>query len=162
MKNFLNKIFRGKKQSAHAFVSDTPGKGISRNTAGRMQDQYLERLAMDDLDTAINLAARQLLDGDYEKSIQSYVNIKSIWPEQTGMANSQIGAAYFFLGKYDQAIEYYVSARELGADASMMDDNIWEACETLFKMTGLKDHIHTYLELCPNGQYVKDARRALT
>ena len=80
---------------------------------------------------------------------------------QRGDAESQIGAAHYFLGDFHKAIEFYVAARTHGADESMMDDNLWEACEALVNK-GEKAAAQRYLELCPEGSYVKKAKKALS
>lgn len=43
------------------------------------------------------------------------------------MPHSQLGAAWFFKADFDRAITHYRRAIELGADRSMMEDNIREA-----------------------------------
>ncbi len=161
MINFLRKLFSGNKESTSAFLSETPGKGISLKTGGKLQDQYRKTLEEDDEDRAFNDAARILMDGDFQGSIDAYRAFLEKYPERRASVDAQIGAALYFLQDYDAAIEHYVSAREHGADEDMMDDNIWEACETLHNKTKDLNNIRRYLELCPNGSYVKQAQKLL-
>jgi len=114
----------------------------------------------DDETNAVNAASGLMLDQKYAESIAAYEAIATKYPERRGEAESQIGAAHYFLGDFHKAIEFYVSARTNGADESMMDDNLWEACEALVKK-GEKAAAQRYLELCPSGSYVKKAQKAL-
>lgn len=114
----------------------------------------------DDESSAVNAASGLMLDQKYAESIAAYEAIAARYPDRRGEAESQIGAAHYFLGDFHKAIEFYVSARTNGADESMMDDNLWEACEALVKK-GEKAAAQRYLELCPNGSYVKKAQKAL-
>ncbi len=102
-----------------------------------------------------------MLDQKYEQCIAAYKAVAEKYPDELGNAESQIGAAQYFLGDFNGAITSYVAARTHGADESMMDDNIWEACEALVKK-GEKSAAQRYLELCPQGSYVKKAQKALS
>jgi hypothetical protein len=97
----------------------------------------------------------------FDEAIAAYEAIAADFPHRRGDAESQIGAAYYFKGDYIRAIELYVAARENGADSDMMDDNIWEAVETLANATKDADAkrrwLARYLELCPRGKYQKYA-----
>lgn len=75
----------------------------------------------------INAAASLLLSGQYQASIDSYLQIAQAHPEHTGTCYGQIGAGLFFMQQYGRAIEYYQAAKQYGADPAMMDENIAEA-----------------------------------
>ena len=72
------------------------------------------------VDDKINAAANLLLGGQYQASIDAYLQIAHQHPEQ-------IGAGLFFIQQYARAIEYYEAAKQYGADPRMMDENIAEA-----------------------------------
>jgi tetratricopeptide (TPR) repeat protein len=111
---------------------------------------------MKDEDQAINFAARLMDNEQYNEAIAYFSAIAIQYPHEQGLCECQIGAAYYFLGDYEQAIEYYLAAREHGED--MMDDNIWEACETIFQKTDNLTAIEQYLKHCPEGKYREDAK----
>jgi TolA-binding protein len=124
------------------------------------REKFLANAETDEVSDAINAASGLLLDRKYAESIAAYLQIIEKYPQERGKAESQIGAAQYFLGQFTEAIESYAAAREHGADPSMMDDNIWEACEALVKK-GDKAAAQRYLALCPDGSYVKKAQKAL-
>lgn len=124
--------------------------------------KFLSKSGPGDNETAeANHASGLMLDRKYAECIAAYEALAAKYPERRGDADSQIGAAHYFLGDFHKAIEFYVSARKNGADESMMDDNLWEACEALVKK-GEKAAAQRYLELCPEGSYVKQAKKALS
>ncbi len=147
--------------SHYAFVSDDKGKGITHEEAKNLQEELMINLQVGEKSYAINIAATLMTKKAYDEAIEAYTKIAEHFPEEKGVALGQIGAAYFFKGEYPKAIECYVSARENGEHAGMMDDNIWEACEVLHSQSGDKKWAKKYLELCPNGSYKKKAEKLL-
>lgn len=130
--------------------------------AKAMREKFLAVGGDQDGETAeVNAACALMLDRKYDQVKPAWDAIAAKYPHRRGEADSQIGAAEYFKGDFHKAIEFYVSARDNGADESMMDDNIWEACEALVKK-GEKAAAQRYLELCPDGSYVKQARKALS
>ena len=85
----------------------------------------------DPVSTKINRAAGLLLNRRYEDAIVAYTAIAEVHPDRQDTAYSQIGAACYFLGRYQEAIDWYEKALAHGADASMMQDNIQEAQEAI-------------------------------
>jgi TolA-binding protein len=126
--------------------------------AKRERAAFLSKVTTNSESDAINAAAGLMLDRKYAEAIIAYQDVIARFPSRRGTAESQIGAAHYFLGDFQKAIEFYVAAREHGEDASMMDDNIWEATEALVKK-GEKGAAQRYLELCPQGSYVKKAQK---
>jgi TolA-binding protein len=124
------------------------------------REKFLAKAETNEVSDALNAASGLLLDQKYAESIAAYRQVIEKYPGERGTAESQIGAAQYFLGQFSEAIGSYAAAREHGADASMMDDNIWEACEALVKQ-GDKSAAQRYLDLCPDGSYVKKAKKAL-
>lgn len=129
--------------------------------AKKEREKFLSNVTTDEQSSAVNAASGLMLDRKYVECIAAYEALAAKYPERRGDADSQIGAAQYFLGDFNKAIEFYVSARTNGADESMMDDNIWEACEALIKK-GEKGAAQRYLELCPQGSYVKKAQKSLS
>ncbi|MEM8534840.1 MAG: YbjN domain-containing protein [Chloroflexota bacterium] len=108
--------------------------GVSMDEAAHIQEGLLAHTeATDDVDEQINRAARLMTSQQYEQSIQAYEQIAEKYPDKQNICESQIGVAYYFLGEYEKAIQFYKQALEHGADAAMMADNIAEAEEALAK-----------------------------
>jgi tetratricopeptide (TPR) repeat protein len=124
------------------------------------REAFLANAQPDEESDAFNAASGLMLDRKDAECIAAYEALGQRYPERLGDTLSQIGAAQFFLGQLDEAIESYVAARTHGADESMMDDNIWEACEALIRK-GQTAAAQRYLELCPTGSFVKQAKKAL-
>jgi TolA-binding protein len=131
--------------------------------AKKERDAFLGQpnLTTDDASKAINAAADLMLHKKFAEAIAAYTGVMDRYPDHRGTAESQIGAAHYFLGDFHQAMAFYAAAREHGESASMMDDNIWEAAEALVK-NGEKAAAQKYLDLCPTGSYVKKAKKALS
>ncbi|MCU0436388.1 MAG: hypothetical protein MUC49_00635 [Raineya sp.] len=136
-------------------------KGLNVEKAQKMRDAFLAVMTQDDEDKAFNAASGLMLKGAFQETIEAYQDLANKYPNRKGDCESQIGAAYHFLKKYDKAIEFYISAEQNGADTNMMDDNIWEACFAAYKLTEDKIHIRKYLEIRPSGSYVKKANKFL-
>ncbi|MCC5944593.1 MAG: hypothetical protein JJT94_06630 [Bernardetiaceae bacterium] len=138
------------------------GKGLDQAQIQQYQAAFLQVLETSDEDRAFNFAAQLMAKGAYQNCIQAYQQLCERYPDQRGTCEGQIGAAYFFLGEYEQAIHYYLEAREHDAsNADMMDDNIWEACETIYNEHGNRRAIEQYAVYCPDGKYLKKAAAIL-
>ncbi|GAA4275588.1 tetratricopeptide repeat protein [Aquimarina mytili] len=107
-------------------------------------------------------ASIMLTSGKFEEAIELYKKLAENYPENKGLYLSQVGAAWYFLNDFQKAIQYYKEARENGANESMMDDNIWEASEAIYKNNNDKNAIEKYLEYYPDGSYVKKAKKILS
>ena len=102
--------------------------------AKALQDYVLsDTAASSDHNAKINAAARLMTGRAYPECIQAYAAIANAHPEELGLCEAQIGAAYFFLGQYENAISFYQSAERNGADARMMKFNLDEATAELKK-----------------------------
>lgn len=112
-------------------------------------------------DALMRQAAGAMSSRNFETAIHLYEKLAEQYPAKKGLYLSQVGAGYYFTGDMEKAIELYLLARDNGADSRMMDDNLWEACETLYKSTGDIAALNRYLEYCPEGQYVKKAQKIL-
>jgi tetratricopeptide (TPR) repeat protein len=140
--------------------STIKGESLSKEEIVALRNKFLAEFDgdMKDEDQAINFAARLMDNEQYNQAIAYFSAIAIQYPHEQGLCECQIGAAYYFLGDYEQAIEYYLAAREHGMNEDMMDDNIWEACETIFQKTNDLSAIEQYLKLCPEGKYIEDAK----
>ncbi len=160
-------FFKSKKnknsETVYGFASKEAesGKGLDQDQLLQLREQLLQVMATNDRDKEFNFASGLMLKGAYQPCIEAYEKLMEKYPDSLGSCESQIGAAHFFLGDYEKAIQFYLQARDHGMDADMMDDNLWEACDTLYQVDGNKAHIERYIELCPDGSYVRKAQRIL-
>jgi tetratricopeptide (TPR) repeat protein len=129
----LGKSTTGEPARAHAFVAGGGTKqGLTLDQARELQDRLLATVTAEgEVSKKINAAAQLMTAGLYEAAIDAYEAIAQRHPEELAACESQIGAARFFLGQHEEAIRHYELARQHGADAGMMEDNIKEAREAL-------------------------------
>lgn len=139
-------------------------KKLTLEEANEKNEKYLSKNQepQNDENSLMRQASSALTKGEFEKSIELYQKLANDYPEKKGLYLSQVGAAHYFLGDFTKAIEYYIKARDIGADSNMIDDNIWEACEAVYKNNSDKIEIEKYLEYCPNGSYTKKAKKILS
>ena len=109
----------------------------------------------------MRLATKLMSTQQFQRSIEMYKQLAAEFPDKKSLYLSQVGVGYFFLNELEQAIAYYVLAYEQGFDAEMSDDNIWEACEALFKANGNTESLQKYLTLFPKGKYRASAEKLL-
>ncbi len=138
-------------------------KKVSLQEADKMNQEFIANnpQAKDSEDALMRQASSAMTSGNFSNALALYTQMANEFPAKKGLYLSQVGAAHYFLEDYEAAIEAYVDARNNGMDESMIDDNIWEACETIYKKTDDKAALQKYLELCPNGGYVKKANKWL-
>lgn len=149
-----------KHNSVYATLSKQEGKGISHEEAQAMQAEIMELLSTKDKNSAINFACQLLAKGQYEACITAFEKIMAEEPTEKGTCENQIGAAYFFLGKYPKAVEHYLLSLDNGFDPEMLDYNVWEAAEEHHKATGDNSYAKVYLERFPAGE-ARDAAMKL-
>lgn len=142
--------------SVYATLSNKTVKNISHEEVQAMQAEILTFLHNEDNNAAINCTCRFLTNGQYLACIQSFEKIMETVPSEKGLCENQIGAAYFFLEKYQEAVKHYLLALEHNFDQEMLDYNVWEAAEEYFKVLGDNSLAKIYLEYFPNGDS-KDA-----
>jgi tetratricopeptide (TPR) repeat protein len=126
--------------------------------AQHLQAAFQSAMQTDDAGQQWNAAARLLTGQLYQEAVAAFEALGRRYPDRLGAALSQVGAARFFLGDYDAAIDDYVAARDHGFDADMTDDNVWEACLALHAK-GVATAGRRYLAACPQGRYAKKAAR---
>ena len=161
--DFLKSKKNKNTETVYGFASKEAesGKGLDQDQLQALRDELLSVMSTNDRNKEFNFASGLMLKGAYQACIEAYEKLTEKYPDSQATNESQIGAAYFFLGDYEKAVDYYLAARDHGMDADMMDDNLWEAFEVLYKKNGDKKHIERYLELCPGGSYVKKANKLL-
>lgn len=144
------------------FIFGKKGSSSLLEEMDRENERFISKNpAVSEEDAMMRNAASLMTSGRFKESLDAYLLIAEKFPEKKGLYQSQVGANYYFLGEFEKAIEYYVEARGNGMDASMIDDNIWEALEALYGRTKDKKYLRRYLELCPNGAYTKKVNKLI-
>jgi tetratricopeptide (TPR) repeat protein len=134
------------------------GTPLSKEELQALRAEFLNEVSQNPENYASNFASQLMMNGQYKECIAYYLAIAEQYPHKRGLSESQIGAAYYFLGNYVEAIKYYLQARDNGMNPDMMDDNIWEACETIYQKTNDLVAIEQYLNLCPKGKFIENAK----
>jgi tetratricopeptide (TPR) repeat protein len=115
-----------------------------------------------DEDGLVKQATKLMVSKKFAESIEVYGNLVEQFPKNKALYQSQIGAGHYFLGDYTKAIDYYSLAMRHGSDKDMMDDNVWEAIEALYKQSKDVNVFEKYKQLFPSGSYVKKADKYLS
>ncbi|MFN0202398.1 MAG: tetratricopeptide repeat protein [Bacteroidia bacterium] len=125
--------------------------------AEELKELFIENRETHEPSQDFDVAVQLMESGAYQDCIEVYGMIAQKYPEMQGLCECQIGAAYFFMKKYEQALDFYLRARSSGMDPEMMDDNIWEVCALQYDLYQQNDYLEKYLRNCPNGKYSDDA-----
>jgi len=138
---------------------------LSEETQNQLTRELTVALQKGGSTLGFRMAANALKRGDYEAAIFLYRQVGKLCPTLRQDCEGQVGLTQYCQGKYRQAIESYVAARVHGADPAWMDETIWEACETLYRLEtsvrAQRESLETYLRLCPGGAYTTEARGEL-
>ncbi|MNU83702.1 Tetratricopeptide repeat protein [compost metagenome] len=121
-----------------------------------------DKMDADEYNSAFNQACRMIPKGQYTEAIEVFESIRESSTDayEKGSCDNQIGACHFFLGDFEKALEFYNKSFQSGYDKDVNDYNIWEACEELMKIDGNKAKwSQYYLELFPDGQYARKAKK---
>lgn len=122
----------GSRANVYAMVNDAPGQAMSTADAKSLMTQAQAALsADDDVSAHMNAAAQLMMARAYEEAAAAFRGIAEAHPEERAVCYSQVGAACYFAGLYDEAIGWYEAALREGADPAMMKDNIDEARQAL-------------------------------
>ncbi len=134
-------------------------KKMTLDDADKDNDAFFSEnpIAKNDEDAIFRKATKLMSSKKFNESIDLYKKLIENYPENKGKYESQIGANYYFLGDYNNAIRYYEFSMKNGFDKSMTDDNIWEATEALFDQSEDEEFIENYLTIFPSGRYKKKA-----
>lgn len=115
--------------SVYGHVSNDPMVGaMSQKEAASLQSLVTHSIyAGADQDTLVNLGGKLLMSQKYIEAIEVFTELGERFEGRRGDAANNIGAAYFFLRQYDEAIVWYQRSLAYGFDAGMVRDNILEA-----------------------------------
>lgn len=138
-------------------------KKITLDEANKVNEDFIRKnpTPKDEENALVRKASSLLTSRNFEASIEVYQQLAEKFPENKGLYLSQIGANYFFMQSYEKALQIYIEALQAGAHKDMMDDNIWEVCEVLYKQSQDKGRLTQYLSLFPAGSHSKKAQSLL-
>lgn len=138
-------------------------KKVTLEEADKMNDDYIAKnpVPKNNENAEMRHASKLLTSKNYQEALDLYAEMAEKYPKNRGLYLSQVGACHYFLGDFEKAIEVYVESRENGMEKSMIDDNIFEACEAIYNQTNEKSALEKYLALCPNGSYTKKINKLL-
>lgn len=159
--NFL-KSKKSEATEQKVFLTDDDTNGVSFEKAEKLRSKFISLMPQDKRSEKFNIASSMILNKAYDASIDCYNYLMEQYPDATAECQSQIGACYYFTKEYKKAIEYYLTARKNGANENMIDDNVWEACEALFKIDKDLSIILDYLDYFPEGRYRRKAEKFIT
>ena len=147
----------------YAKVSDGQSDGLSQEAVQALSAELDQVIASNDLGKISQHNAKLMSSGQYDAMIDFNRAVIECYPNTNASGNSHnfMGVAYFFKKDYANAVEHYHQAMKQGMDMGMMDDNIWEATELLYQQTGNSAALERYLELLPDGNYAKQARKLM-
>ncbi|WP_420399513.1 hypothetical protein [Flagellimonas sp.] len=149
MRGFFSNLFKGKQT-------------VSLEEACQKNQEYLSKAKTAEEEEILEWqASNALTSGEFEEAVQRYLELAIKFPWNKGLYLSQVGAGYYFLTEFDKAIAYYLEAKQVGMDAALIDDNVWETCETQYNNTYNKMDIKKYLEYFPEGNHVQKAHKLL-
>lgn len=141
LKSFLQQLREGlatRKANSATAEWDAFLSGALQQSAPSSQDACERRAAMTkvmrnaDFRTKIATADWLLLEDNYNGAIALYDRIAADHPDEIGVCLRCVGAAHYFLGNYETAIEFYQKALASGEDADMIAADISEAHDAIF------------------------------
>jgi tetratricopeptide (TPR) repeat protein len=94
-------------------------------------DRGNELLTADAAEKLFRAASRLMAEKRFEEAITQFLVVANAAPDRRADCENNVGACYFWLGRYADAINHYKVAGANGFDASMTADNIAEAREKL-------------------------------
>ena len=148
----------------YAKVSDGTSQGISTEELSKLTTEAYEILESQTDLGKMSVYSNNLLSAKaYDEMIAFNHQIIEKYPNTNAVGNSYnfIGVACFFKKDYPNAIYYYIKAMENGMDVFMMDNNIWEATEIIYKESKNKAVLEDYLHYFPEGEYSNKAKKLL-
>ena len=96
-----------------------------------LSQQFMSAMSIRNEMGAVEIATHLLLRGNHENALEAFSTIGNQFPSQRALAAMNAGAACFGLGRYEEAIGWYELARNYGAPAPMIADNVAEAKQAL-------------------------------
>ena len=108
-------------------------EGLSKEQTRALMEEYLSILSSGDHNTLHNMAAKLSQLGEYEKSNDCLERGMAVAGEPDARALNMLGTNHFYLGDFEQAIAYYLLAKDAGAHVSIVEYNVWEAAGEILK-----------------------------
>lgn len=136
-----------------------PFGGVGFDEPRRMRETFLASIAQDSEPAAFDKASALVLDKRFTAALAAYEVLAEKFPSRRGDALSQRGAVQVVLGRYEEAVDTFVAARDAGFAASKIDDSLWEACEAAYRQTSNSRWVQRYADLCPGGKYAGRAQQ---
>ena len=121
-----------------------------------------DRMDANDYNSIFNQACRLIPKKQYAEAIALFESVRENSDDayEKASCESQIGVCHFFMGDFEKALAFYTDSFRSGYDKDVIDYNIWEACEELMKIDGNKAKwSQQYLEVLPDGQYARKAKK---
>lgn len=137
---------------------------LSMEEMEQIQELLEDNMDADEYHSTFNQACRLIPKRRYAEAILQFTSIRETTADSYEKASCEnlIGACHFFLGDFEQALEFYAQSFHSGYDKEVIDYNIWEVCEELMKRDGNKSKwSRYYLELLPDGEYARKAKKKL-
>lgn len=137
---------------------------LSMEEMEQIQELLEDNMDADEYHSAFNQACRLIPKRRYAEAILQFTSIHETTSDSYEKASCEnlIGACHFFLGDFEQALKFYTQSLDSGYDKEVVDYNIWEVCEELIKRDGNQSKwSRYYLELLPDGEYARKAKKKL-
>lgn len=142
-----------------------PASGRYLEKEGEQEaDSKLEKIFRDSLkrnDSRLQFDAAQelLTNEEYGPAIDAYRELSKKYLDERYVCEAQIGECYARQRKFQQAVDFYNAARIHGACQEAMDECVWRACISEYRLTRSSAVFCKYITLFPNGKYVESARQ---
>lgn len=143
-----------------SYVKITENGNLDFENAKKVRAEMFKNITPNDASLEINIAAGLMLDKDFTGSIKAYEQVIEKYPDRKGQCLGQIGVGEFFLGNYEKALEKYIESKDCGEENETSEYNIWEVCE-LMHGKGISGQIEKYVDLYPQGKFIKKANKLL-
>ena len=124
--------------------------GMSATAAGAVKNKFESLLTANAPQQQLLGTANDLmLSGAYSEAIEAFTAIAQRYPDMRDGMHNNTGACMFFLGRFAEAVQQYVLARDAGYDPRSSEENIFEAVAKAAK-EGNSAALEWYLAAYPN------------
>ena len=147
----------------YIFADTHPDNPPSFEKAKEVRDEYVKKITLSEDEQAYDNAMSYIYTQDFGKCISALEKVILKYPDWTSAALNSIGACYFYMKKYELALEYYQKSLASSGkyEKEMVDNNIWEVCEKLYQIKGDHQYIQKYLDHFPEGKEKSAALKIL-
>lgn len=106
---------------------------LSLDRATKLHQEFLERLKnkQENKGRLFNLASKMMTEGAFREATSAFSKLAERFPDHAANSWNCVGACYFYLKEYEEALTYYKKALEAGAILKHIEYNIWETCAAL-------------------------------